>query len=164
MRISPAQPVRPRPVRPVRPHGSFRLNGFAQRGMDGGTSEYGAISLSSSRRRTDATYRSAFVRHSPTYSDVLHASPPPAPAPSSSSVRFLSVVGGPGGRGENFAKLLQPTLAKVFDQNVSEVVNFSGCCNDEASPCALHNFCLVCLFLNPSTVLISESNIQEAKT
>ena len=60
MRISPAQPVRP--VRPVRPHGSFRLNGFAQRGMDGGTSEYGAISLSSSRRRTDGRHIQKRVR------------------------------------------------------------------------------------------------------
>ena len=31
-------------------------------------------------------------------------------------VRFLSIVGGMGERGENFAKLLQPTLAKGVDQ------------------------------------------------
>ena len=58
-----------------------------------------------------STFRSAFVGHSPTYSDVLHAS-------SVLVVGFLSIV---GGEGENFAKLLQPTLAKVFDKIILSV-------------------------------------------
>ena len=56
-----------------------------------------------------STFRSAFVRHSPTYSDVLPACLRPRP-------RFPLLQWG-----ENFAKLLQPTLAKVFDKIILSV-------------------------------------------
>ena len=92
-----------------------------------GASEYGAISLSNSLPRTPVAYRSAFVRHSRTYSDVLHARRPPRPR------RPFPLYSGRDGRGENFAKLLQPTLAKGVDQIIrlpsSIRLKYVDCCD-----------------------------------
>ena len=83
----------------------------------GGASEYGAISLSNSLpgRTTDA-YRSAFVlsfaipgliQTCCTLACLRRPLRPRRPFP---------LYSGRDGRGENFAKLLQPTLAKGVDQ------------------------------------------------
>ena len=89
----------------------------------------------------DAAYRSAFVRHSPTYSDVPHAAPR-RPAPLRPRRQFPLYSGREGGElcqitTANFGKSGRPDHFIRVPSNIRLSAFFLQSWNVEAFPCAL---------------------------